>query len=281
MKRFPILGAVLLATVAAWAADGPPPPFREGEVTRAGDLVAYLTHPVDRYRHGVFGRPVEAEGFAIERGGKRLEMKLAAQEVFEDRRVRLVDVTGDTAPEAVVVKTQVDKGAGLAVYTIGKTKIELLAETPPIGTAHRWLNPVGVVEMGQDGRKFIAAVITPHLGGSLRLYEVRGKAMAEVARLDGVTNHINGSRNLDLSVLQDVDGDGADDIVIPMQDRKALALVTLKGGKAQIAEKLEIKGGRVTEIAAQAEKGSFRLLLDTAETVTLRFTQTGSALLRR
>lgn len=281
MMRFPIVGAVLLAAMAAWAADGPPPPFREGEVTRAGDFVGYLTHPVDRHKHGVFGKPVEAEGFAIERGGKRLEVKLAAQEVFEDRRVRLVDVTGDAVAEAVVVKTHVDKGAGLAVYTLGKTKIELLAETPTIGSANRWLNPVGVVEMAQDGRKFVAAVITPHLAGSLRLYEVRGKVMAEVARLDGVTNHINGSRNLDLAVIQDVDGDGADDIVIPMQDRKSLALVMLKGGKAQIVEKLEIKGGRVTEIATQAEKGSFRLLLDTAETVTLRFAQTGSALLRR
>jgi len=267
MMRFSVLGAVALAAGAALAAD--PPPLREGEITRAGEATAYLTHPTDRYKHGVFGKPVEAEGFAIERAGKRLELRLPADQVFEDRRVRLTDVDGDGMAEAILVRSGLQTGAALAVYKLGKAKIELLAETAPIGIAHRWLNPVGVIEMGQDGRKFIAAVITPHLAGALRFYELRGKGLVEVTRLDGVTNHINGSRNLDLAVIQDVDGDGADDIVLPSLDRKALVLVSLKGGKAQIVEKSEIKAGRITEVAAQPEKGTFQLLLDSGERTTV------------
>lgn len=264
-----VLAGLLMAP--ARAADAPPPPLREAEVTRSGEITAWLTHPTEKYRHGVFGRPVEAEGFAVERGGKRMEIRLPPDQLFEDRRVRLADVDGDAQPEAIIVRSSLDKGAALAVYKLGKTRIELLGETAPIGEANRWLNPVGVVEMGQDGRKFIAAVVTPHLTGSLRFYEWRVRGLVEVARLDGVTNHINGSRNLDLAVIQDVDADGADDIVLPSLDRKALVLVALKGGKAQSLARSDIKTGRIIEIAAQAKKGTFRVLLDTgvSEEVTL------------
>jgi len=110
-------------------------------------------------------------------------------------------------------------------------------------------------------------VITPHLTGSLRFYELRGKGLVEVTRLDGVTNHINGSRNLDLAVVQDVDGDGADDIVIPTLDRKALAVVMLRAGKAQIVERIEIRPGRVIELAAQPDKGRFQVLTEGGERV--------------
>ena len=262
--RLAFLAFLLLRGVAV-AADGPPPPLREGEITRAGDVTAYLTHPSEAYKHGVFGKQIEAGGFAVERAGKRLEIRLPADQVFEDRRVRLMDVDGDGVAEAILVKSTLDKGAALAVYKIGKSRLDLLAETPPIGTANRWLNPVGVVEMNIDGRKFVGAVITPHLSASLRFYELRLGKLVEVTRIDGVTNHINGSRNLDLSVVQDVDGDGADDVILPTFDRKALALVTLKGGKALIAQKVEIKTGRITEIAAQPTKGVFKLLLDSGE----------------
>lgn len=239
--------------------------LREGEITRAGEVTAYLTHPTEAYKHGVFGRQVEAAGFAVERGGKRFEVKLPADQVFEDRRVRLMDVDGDGVAEAILVKSTVEKGAAIAVYKIGKTKLEPLAETQPLGTANRWLNPVGVVEMNIDGRKFIGAVITPHLTGSLRFYELRLGSLVEVTRLDGVTNHINGSRNLDLAVVQDVDGDGAEDVVLPTLDRKALALISLKGGRAVMAQKIEMKAGRITEIAALGPKGKFQVLLDTGE----------------
>lgn len=262
--RLAFLAFLLLRGVAV-AADAPPPPLREGEITRAGDVTAYLTHPSEAYKHGVFGKPIEAGGFAIERAGKRLEIRLPPDQVFEDRRVRLMDVDGDGVAEAILVKSTLDKGAALAVYKIGKSRLDLLAETPPIGTANRWLNPVGVVEMNIDGRKFVGAVITPHLSASLRFYELRLGKLVEVTRIDGVTNHINGSRNLDLAAIQDVDGDGAEDVAVPTFDRKALALVSLKGGKAQMVQKVEIKSGRITELTALGPKGRFQVLLDTGE----------------
>jgi len=75
-------------------------------------------------------------------------------------------------------------------------------------------------------------VITPHLTGSLRLYRLSGSTLDEVARVDGYTNHIIGSRDLDLARV--VKGRHGLQIVIPTLDRRALALLSFKGGSATL-----------------------------------------------
>ena len=45
----------------------------------------------------------------------------------------------------------------------------------------------------------LAAVVTPHLSGSLRLYRLSGTSLVEVTRIDGFTNHRLGERDLDLA----------------------------------------------------------------------------------
>ena len=229
--RLAILAFIAAAGLApAHAAD--PRRLPDTEVTRAGALTAYLIDPTARYDHGVLGDAIEAGGFAVERDGRRLIYRLPDNAVFEDRRVRLADLDGDGAPEAIVVKSDLRRGAAIAVYALRADRIEPLAESPAIGTRHRWLNPAGVADFTGTGEITIAAVLTPHLAGSLRLYRLAAGKLAEVARLDGFTNHILGSRNLDLARLDDVDGDGAPDVVLPSLDRSALAAVSFRGGKA-------------------------------------------------
>jgi hypothetical protein len=202
------------------------------EVTRAGTLTAYLTDPTERYDHGVLGDAIEAGGFAVERDGQRLIYRLPGDSVFEDRRVRLADLDGDGAPEAIVVKSYLRRGAAIAVYALRSDRIEPLAESPALGARHRWLNPAGIADFTGTGEITIAAVLTPHLAGSLRLYRLATGKLVEVARLDGFTNHILGSRNLDLARIDDVDGDGTADVVLPSLDRSALAAVSFRRGKA-------------------------------------------------
>jgi hypothetical protein len=231
-RRLAVAG--LLASTAAAAAQSPRRRLPDTETTRAAGLSAWLTDPTTRYAHAVLGDAIEAGGFAVEQAGRQFHVTLPEEAVFEDRRVRLEDIDGDGRPEAIVVKSYLRRGAALAVYRIGPDGITPLAESAPIGIPNRWLNPVGVADFTGDGRPLIAAVITPHIAGSLRLYRLEGGTLAEVARLDGVTNHVIGSRDLDLARITDIDGDGRPEIVLPAQDRLSLTAVSFTGGRGRI-----------------------------------------------
>jgi hypothetical protein len=117
------------------------------------------------------------------------------------------------------------------IYDIGPDGISLKAEAPNIGRPNRWLNIAGFGDFTGGGKTEIAAVVTPHIAGSLRVYEMVGAKIVERARIDGYTNHINGSRNLDLARIADVNGDGIVDIALPRITDGTAAVVTFVGGK--------------------------------------------------
>lgn len=238
-RRLALCGLVA-ATLPA-AAQAPPRRLPDTETTRAAGLSAWLTAPTTRYAHGVLGDAIEAGGFAVEQTGRLFHFTLPDEAVFEDRRVRLEDLDGDGRPEAIIVKSYLRRGAALAVFRIGDGGIAPLAESAPIGTPNRWLNPVGVADFTGEGRPLIAAVVTPHIAGSLRLYRLQGGALAEVARLDGVTNHVIGSRDLDLARITDIDGDGRPEIVIPSQDRMSLTAASFAGGRGRLVARAAVR----------------------------------------
>ena len=210
----------------------------DGEVVHLGRLRAWLAGPTTRYAHAVLGDNIEAEGFVVERSGDALQFRLGPDAVFEDRRVRLVDIDGDGQPEALIVKAYLDRGAALALYRIGRNGIEPLAESAAIGQPNRWLNPVGVGDFIGNGTRTIAAVVTPHLLGSLRLYRLAGSKLDEVARIDGFTNHIIGSRDLDLGYAYCATNERALRIAIPRLDRKSIAVISFADGVARVVDEV-------------------------------------------
>jgi hypothetical protein len=229
-----VAGILLPVSFSAWAQE--PQSLPDGEIARAAGITAKLVLPTTRYDHTVLGDAIEAGGFEITKGGKQHVFRLGEDAVFEDRRVRLWDVDGDGQPEAVIVKSYLLRGAALAVYKFSDNGIMPFAESPAIGTRNRWLNPVGFDDFIGSGERMIAAVITPHITGSLRLYKLSSNALVEVARLDGFTNHIIGSRDLDLArVVRTKDGVV---IVIPTVDRRSLAVVSFKGGSGVVVKNM-------------------------------------------
>ena len=209
----------------------------DGEITVGADRVrhAYLTGPTERYRHGILGDAVEAGGMRIvTRAGRSIAFELPRDSVFEDRRVRLWDVDGDGAAEAVAIRSYLDRGAALAVYRIQENGIAPLAETPALGIPNRWLNPIGVADFDGDGRLEVALVTTPHIGGTLKLYRLQFGRLVEAFRQFGFSNHRIGARELDLSAVLDMNGDGVPDIAVPDASRTSLMVVTFAKGKFRV-----------------------------------------------
>jgi hypothetical protein len=223
----------IIAMLSLYATSAIAEPLPDGEITRFGAWSAQLTGPTTHYAHGALGDEIEASGFEVTHAGKTMAFALDDAHVFEDLRVRLVQLDGDTTPEAVIIRSHLKQGAAIAVYDIGTAGITLQAESPDIGRANRWLNIAGFGDFTGRGGVEIAAVVMPHLSGSLRVYRLQGAQIVEVARLDGYTNHINGTRGLDLAKVADRDGDGVVDINLPRIGNGGMAVVTFDGGIGQ------------------------------------------------
>ncbi len=106
-------------------------------------------------------------------------------EVFEDLAPRLVQVTDQVPTELLVIVSSLDSGSRLALVGLGANRLEMVAQSAPIGMPNRWLNPVGVADLSGNGEAEIAAVTTPHIGGVLRVYRRRGERLVEIASLGG------------------------------------------------------------------------------------------------
>ncbi len=158
---------------------------------------ASFAEPTTRYVHGVLGDDVEYTRLLIEvdnamavpkavmkSGFSTIDLPLTR--VFEDIAPRLWDVTGDGHPEVVVVETDMELGAQLAIYDARGTKI---AATPHIGQPHRWLAPIGAADLDGDGQIEIAYIDRPHLAKTLRIWRFHRGKLEEVATADGLTNH--------------------------------------------------------------------------------------------
>jgi len=142
--------------------------------------------PTTRYAHGVLGDAIEWGALELRlTDGTGRRLVLPETRVFEDIAPRLADLDGDGAPEVIVVESDSRQGARLAVYG----PAGLLAATPFIGRAFRWLAPVGAADLDGDGAVEIAYVDRPHLAKSLRIWRYRSGALQEVASLPGLTNH--------------------------------------------------------------------------------------------
>lgn len=149
--------------------------------------------PTTRYPHGVLGDDVEYDTLSVRLSdGREVSAHWAEDIVFEDLAPRVVDVTGDGAPEVVTVESHARAGARLAVWGLVDGTLRQIAATPHIGTRFRWLAPVAIADLDGDGRVELAYVDRPHLAKVLRVWRFdpsRPDPLTQVTSMDGVTNH--------------------------------------------------------------------------------------------
>ncbi len=186
--------------------------------------------PVDRYSHFALGRPHEyARLTATTDMGRRLELRLPENEVFEDLKPRIISPLAGEVNQLLTIVSSRDKGSRLVLVGLDGDRLAISAESSPIGRSNRWLNPVGVADFDGDGTAEIAAVITPHIGGTLKVYRRQGGVLMEIAALKGFSNHIYGTAEQALSMPVLVNGRMR--LLVPDAKRRQLRLVGLEKGR--------------------------------------------------
>ena len=206
---------------------------------------AWLTGSTDRYPHEILGDDIEATGMAIiDRAGKRYNLELNEDSVFEDRKVRIADLDRDGTEEIIVVKSYQDSGAALAVYGIRGGKLILIAETPSIGTPNRWLNPAIIADVDNDGALEIAYVETPHIGGILHVLSFKNNKLTYKYKSRSTSNHGIGSRVQELAAAVDWNGDGIKDIAVPNASRNAMKVFSYAKRKPELIDEIKL-GDRI------------------------------------
>lgn len=192
---------------------------------------AWLGGPSRRYDHAVLGDDLEASRLiVVDQKGRRHVVELPGHQVFEDRYPRLVDLDDDGLSEIVLIRSDIRRGAAVALYGLRDANLTELAASEPIGLSHRWLNVAGTADFDGDGKKEIAVVVTPHIGGTLTLLRRQGDTLMVAARQHGFSNHAYGSRELGMSAVLDYNGDGVVDLALPDADRDSVVIATFAGG---------------------------------------------------
>jgi hypothetical protein len=159
-------------------------------------LHAYFGSPRSGYDHGILGQHAEWGALTMILQGSAghgplyfATADLPPDRIFEDIAPRSADLNGDGGPELVVVETDIQRGAQLAVYASDGNRLFKLAATSFIGQKHRWLAPAGIADFDGDGLVEIAYVDRPHLLKELVFVRLEGDRLVETARLPGLTNH--------------------------------------------------------------------------------------------
>ena len=245
-------------------------PLPDGRITSTfeGELLvsAWLAAPTDRYAHAVLGDGIEAGALVCSvqpaddpASAVTIAEPLADGSVYEDIGPRVADLDADGAAEVVTIRSDASGGASLAVHravvarspdTTG-LRCPLIARTPPIGTANRWLNPAAIHDFDGDGVLDVALVETPHIGGELQLWSgasllAGGPVMLAARR--GYSNHAIGSRALDLAEVVRIDG--SDALVLPDATRRALVAVRYADGEWVEIARADLPARALSGIAA-------------------------------
>lgn len=252
----------LVATVGPLRRPLPPEALPDGRIAEGRRTVArtWLAEPTGRYGHGVLGDAIEAGSLVVERrDGRRDVVRLESDAVFEDLEPRIADLDGEE--RIVVVKSYVQRGSALAVVGERDGRFEIVAETPPLGGPHRWLNPAGIADFDGDGRADIAVVQMPHAAGRLQLWSWRNGGLEKTFEIPDVANHVSGSRVLRMSAVADFDGDGRPDLAIPSFDRRELRIIAFAPTVRDVT-RLRLPARATTELSVlQDETGASAVIL--------------------
>lgn len=228
-----LLGAVATPALAAnQCGDG------DGDwITRACYAAPQTFLP---YGHNILGDTPEWSELRIElgpTGRTRLEhvngvitLSTLTRRIIEDVAPRVVQINATGPPEIVLVESDYQKGARLAVLDLVTRGT---VTTPFIGTRFRWLAPLGAADLDGDGRMELAYIDRPHLTKTLRIWRYENAALTHVADQPGLTNHRIGEDYISGGIRS---CGGQSEIITANADWTRLIASTLSQGKIEIRD---------------------------------------------
>ncbi len=192
---------------------------------------AWLISPSRRLSGGRLGDNLEATAVSVT-GRDQLEYRyeLPEDSAFEDLLPRVHDINGDGLDEIILVRSRRETGSSLLILGIREGRLQPIAESPPLLAREQWINPIGIADVDGDGKPELLAVHSPHGNGVLMEYRLEGNRLIPMHSIDGVSNHVFGSRNQGMAALMDANGDGIADVLIPSSDRRQLRAISFNSG---------------------------------------------------
>lgn len=234
-------------------------PFSQPPVTLLPDArilfdengrLLFLTDPTDRYAHGVLGDAIEAGSVTLLQTSPAVQVlatiPITAPQVVEGIMPLWTDWNGDGVREIVVTVSDAAQGAQIVLFGEDGAR---LAQGPAVGAGNRWRHQIALAPFGPAGEMELAAVLTPHLGGVVEFYQWQGEALTVVAQLPGYSSHQIGSRNLDMAMAGDFNGDGRLELLLPTQDMNRLGGIQRTVDGAAVAYEVAIDGALATNLA--------------------------------
>lgn len=223
-------------------------------ISEGGLAAVYVAATDTRYVHGALGDDLEAAALIVldlNSGVVPVIIELPGEQVFEGIAPLWADVTGDGVDDIVTTVSDGAEGARIHVYSAADGV--LLASGPSTGEGESWRHQLAWGPFGPAGENELVEVLTPHTEGVAGFYRYNGAGGLElVAQAPGYTSHVFGSRNLDMAVAGDFNGDGQPEIVLPSQDRTRIVGLQRGDGDGGIVEAwtLPLDGELVTNLSA-------------------------------
>jgi len=213
----------------------------------------FLSDPTDRYGHGVLGDGLEAGSITLVETLPSLKVvnkiEISSPAVIEGIAPIWSDLNGDGKREILVTVSDLQAGAKLVLFDEDG---ELLAEGPAAGQGYRWRHQLAAAPMGPSGEILIIDVLRPHLDATLEFFSWQGDQLVLKADLAGFSTHSIGSRNLDMALVGDLDGDGAYEVVAPDTSRESLNGIGFVEGKTELLWTIPL-GDKLTSNLAGVE----------------------------